>query len=410
MGLIFLLPSYNLRTMSTTPKDYGAESVALHKKLHGTLEVTSKVPLQNRDDLSVLYTPGIAAVSQAIAADPAKSFDHTIRGNSVAVISDGSAVLGLGNIGPEAAQPVMAGKTLLFKEFANIDAFPIVLGTQDATEIISTVRNLAPTFGGINLEDISAPRCFEIEAALQDLGIPVMHDDQHGTAVVVLAGLINACSVTGRTLKGSRVVVNGAGAAGVAIATALYQYAKGEITITAVDSKGIISSKRNDLNPEKQRLADLNPTVQPGTLADAIKDADIFIGVSKAGALPVSLARTMAPRSIIFALANPVPEILPDEARAAGAEVIASGRSDYPNQVNNVLAFPGIFRGALDAGATRITDGMLLAAAETLAAHVHTPSVDMVLPNPLDRGVVPAVATAVADAAKADGVIRQYPA
>ena len=386
--------------------DYATRSLEEHRRLRGKLTIHSKVELNSRDDLSTYYTPGIAAVSQAIAENPASVWDYTWRSNLVAVVSDGSAVLGLGNIGAEAAQPVMAGKAILFKEFADIDAIPIVLGTQDTATLITTIRALAPTFGGINLEDIAAPRCFEIEAALQDLGIPVMHDDQHGTAVVVLAGLLNALKVTGQKLAKCEVVINGAGAAGVAIATMLHRYSGGTCNVTLVDSKGIISESRNDLNPGKRALLTFtNQQDRSGDLAAAIQGANIFIGVSRAGALPAELVSQMVSQPIIFALANPTPEIMPDVAHAAGAAIVATGRSDFPNQVNNVLAFPGIFRGALDAQAVRITPEMLTAAAEALAGCI-TPSAESILPDPLDRNVASTVARAVAEMARGQGVVR----
>lgn len=385
--------------------DYAAHSLAEHERLKGKLELRSKAPLTTKEDLSTFYTPGIAAVSSAIAEDPAAAWKYTWRGNTVAVISDGSAVLGLGNIGALAAQPVMAGKAAIFKEFAGIDAVPIVLDTQDPEELIKTIRYLAPSFGGINLEDIAAPACFAIETALQDLGIPVMHDDQHGTAVVAAAALKNACTATGRS-GALRVVINGAGAGGTAIAEMLLTIFP-EIKIIMVDSKGIISSVRHDLNEEKQQLrARTNPDDIAGGLVDALNDADVFIGVSRAGALPAEHIARMAANPIIFALANPVPEIMPEDAKTAGAAVVATGRSDYPNQVNNALAFPGIFRGALDAGAIRITKGMLAAAVDALASFVKEPDANRLLPGALEPGVTTAVAQAVAQAARSENVTR----
>lgn len=385
--------------------DYAAHSLAEHERLKGKLELRSKAPLTTKEDLSTFYTPGIAAVSSAIAEDPAAAWKYTWRGNTVAVISDGSAVLGLGNIGALAAQPVMAGKAAIFKEFAGIDAVPIVLDTQDPEELIKTIRYLAPSFGGINLEDIAAPACFAIETALQDLGIPVMHDDQHGTAVVAAAALKNACTATGRS-GALRVVINGAGAGGTAIAEMLLTIFP-EIKIIMVDSKGIISSVRHDLNEEKQQLrARTNPDDIAGGLVDALNDADVFIGVSRAGALPAEHIAHMAANPIIFALANPVPEIMPEDAKTAGAAVVATGRSDYPNQVNNALAFPGIFRGALDAGAIRITKNMLAAAVDALASFVKEPDANRLLPGALEPGVTTAVAQAVAQAARSENVTR----
>ncbi len=386
--------------------DYAAASLEEHRKLKGKIEMKAKASVTTKDDLATFYSPGVGAVSSAIAENPHLSWDLTWRSNTVAIVSDGSAVLGLGNIGALAAQPVMAGKALLFKEFAGIDAIPLVLDTQDTQEIIDTVTRLAPSFGGINLEDISAPRCFAVEAALQDLGIPVMHDDQHGTAVVVVAGLLNAMRALNLNLAETKIVVNGAGAGGTAVTDMILATAPG-VDITVVDSKGIIGPDRSDLNPEKQQLLGrTNPRHLTGSLEAALEGAQIFIGLSKAGALPASLMGKMAANPVIFALANPVPEIMPDEAKAAGAAIVATGRSDFPNQVNNVLAFPGIFRGALDAGATKITQGMLNAAVTALAQAVPTPTPDLILPNPLDKQVVPRIAAAVAAAAQAEGCIR----
>jgi malate dehydrogenase (oxaloacetate-decarboxylating) len=341
-------------------------------------------------------------VCEAIAARPERVFDLTVRGNAVAIVSDGSAVLGLGNIGAEAAMPVMEGKALLFQEYAQITGFPICLATQDAREIIQAVRWIAPSFGGINLEDISAPRCFEVEAGLQDLGIPVMHDDQHGTAVVVLAGLINAAKVVGRDLADLTVVVNGAGAAGAAIAKLLRCIGQDPSVCIPVkellicDSKGILGPHRDDLADYKRELLSYsNRRRREGLLADALVDADVFIGVSKGNLLNADHIRSMAPDPLVFGLANPIPEILPDAALAAGAMVVGTGRSDFPNQINNVLAFPGIFRGALDARRPRITEHMKIAAAHALARMVEDPQPDMVLPSPLDKAVAHRVADAV---------------
>jgi len=376
------------------------EAIKLHKEKRGKLEIKSKVALATKKDLSLAYTPGVAAVSSAIAKDKSKVYDYTIKQNSVAVVTDGSAVLGLGNIGPEAALPVMEGKAILFKEFADIDAYPICLATQNSDEIISIVKNIAPGFGGINLEDISAPRCFEIEQALQEIGIPVMHDDQHGTAVVVLAGLINATKVVGKELTQLKVVINGSGAAGMAIAKLLLCLGYEKKTCTPVkeiilcDSKGIIYERRNDLNKYKKELAKAtNRKKIKGTLEDALQGADVFIGVSVGGALKKEYIKKMADKPIIFAMANPTPEIMPDEAK--GAAVIATGRSDFPNQINNVLAFPGIFRGALDAKATQITCGMKLAAAHAIADCVAKPTKENIIPSPLEREVAKKVSEAV---------------
>lgn len=375
--------------------DVYRDSLELHRSRRGKLAVSSKVSLKDRSDLSLAYTPGVAAVSQAIAQDRGLAYEYTMKRNAVAVVTDGSAVLGLGNIGPEAALPVMEGKAILFKEFAGIDAIPLCLATQDAEEIIRTVKLVAPAFGGINLEDIAAPRCFEIERRLiEELDVPVLHDDQHGTATVVLAALINALKVRRAEAAAARVVINGAGAAGTATAQLLRQAGFKDIIIC--DSRGIISKSRPDLNESKQHLAETtNPRALSGLLGDALRQADIFIGVSVKGALRREMVLTMNPGPIIFAMANPVPEIMPDEAKAAGASVVATGRSDFPNQVNNVLAFPGIFRGALDNGVKRIESSMLIAAARNLAASVPRPSADRILPNALDRSVVAKVAAAI---------------
>ncbi len=386
--------------------DFFERSLIVHEQLRGKLSVVTKVPVATRDDLSVAYTPGVARPCEEIARDKRRARDLTIKRNSVAVVSDGSAVLGLGNIGPLAAIPVMEGKCLLFKEFAGIDAWPICLETQDENEIVDTVRRIAPVFGGINLEDISAPRCFGVEQKLQDLGIPVFHDDQHGTAIVLLAGLINAAKVTGKDITKLRVVVNGAGAAGTAIARLLRCVGHDSAVcvpvedIVVCDSKGAIHSQRSDL-PEykRQLLKHTNRDDRAGSVQDVLAGTDVFIGVSKANLLNAADVRRMAKDPIILAMANPVPEIMPDEARAGGASVVGTGRSDFPNQVNNVLAFPGIFRGALDVGAERVSESMKIAAAHALADAVQEPSVDQILPDPLDRTVAPQVARAVRDAA-----------
>lgn len=375
--------------------DYGIRSLALHRQLGGKLEVRSKAPLETREDLSLAYTPGVGQVSVEIGVHPEAVWEYTIKKNTVAVVSDGSAILGLGNLGAAAAIPVMEGKAALFKRFANIDAFPICLNTQDTEEIIRIVQAIAPVFGGINLEDISAPRCFEIERRLADLlDIPVVHDDQQGTAVVVLAALTNALRVNNLTLSEVRVVINGAGAAGTAVSRLLLQ--AGVRNIVVCDSKGIVESGRPDLNEEKQALArDTNPEGRTGGLADALKDAQVFIGLSKAGVLNADLIRQMAPQPIIFAMANPMPEIMPEDALAAGASIVATGRSDFPNQINNVLAFPGIFRGALDHRVRRMTPAMLHKAALALAACVSEPTVDKIIPSPFDPGVMESVANAI---------------
>ena len=385
--------------------DFDALSLELHEKHKGKLEVRSKVALRDRADLSAAYTPGVAAVCEEIQRDPQRANDLTMKGNSVAVVSDGTAVLGLGDIGPLAALPVMEGKAILFKEFADIDAFPIVLATKDPLEIIKTVERIAPTFGGINLEDIAAPKCFEIEDALQNIGIPVFHDDQHGTAIVLLAALLNACKVTNKKAEDLRVVINGAGAAGTAIAKLLRCVGHDPNVCIPVkdvlvcDTKGVICRKRTDLNHAKKLLlVYTNREDLSGTLQDALKGADVFIGVSVGNLLHENDVKTMAQGPIVFALANPDPEILPDVAKSAGASVVGTGRSDLPNQVNNVLVFPGVFRGALDAKATKITEHMKIAAAHALAECVEGLSAEKVLPASLDRSVAPRIAAAVARA------------
>jgi malate dehydrogenase (oxaloacetate-decarboxylating) len=382
--------------MKQNPKNaLGKRSLALHKRLHGKIAITGKTDVKTREDLSISYTPGVAAVSSFLALHKDKLRDYSIKRNTVAVVSDGSAVLGLGNIGPEGAIPVMEGKALLFKKFANIDAFPIVLATQNVDEIVATVKNIAPIFGGINLEDISAPRCFEVERRLKkELDIPVMHDDQHGTAMVVLAGLINACKVVGKKLAKSRVVISGAGAAGTAVGELISKYGVGDLII--LDSVGIISRDRNDLNvPKQELLAFTNKENKSGGLTEAITGADIFIGVSKPGLLTLEHVSLMNNKSIIFAMANPVPEMMPDVALKAGAAIVATGRSDFPNQINNVLGFPGIFRGALDNNVCDITDTMLIRAAEKLAKVVKKPSATNIIPSPFDKKVVKAVSSSI---------------
>ena len=375
--------------------DYNKLALELHEKYKGkiTTSLRDKEEL-NRDKLSAYYSPGVGAVSQAIAENPADLPKYTWTNNLVAVISDGSAILGLGNLGPKAAMPVMEGKALLFKHFAGVDAVPIVLDVHEPEEIIATVKAIAPSFGAINLEDIAAPKCFEIEEQLKaELDIPVFHDDQHGTAVVVLAGLINAAKLTGRNLADCKFVVIGAGAAGTAIIKLLNLY--GAKNIVAVDSRGIVGKSRTDLNAEKTALLEYVDASQSGSIEDAITDADVFIGVSRAGLLTPELVQKMAKDPIVFALANPVPEIMPDVAKQAGVAIIGTGRSDFPNQVNNSLAFPGIFRGALDHGVKKITDQHKLAAAEALANLVENPTVDKVVPTAFDEGVVEAVANVI---------------
>ncbi len=370
-------------------------ALELHKKYKG--KITTKLRDDEeltRDKLSAYYTPGVAAVSKAIAEDPTKLKEYTWTNNLVAVISDGSSVLGLGNIGPKASMPVMEGKALLFKHFANIDSVPITLDINSADEAVAAIKAIAPSFGAINLEDFAAPQCFEIEEKLKaELDIPIFHDDQHGTAIVVLAGLINATKVTGKNLNTSRAVFSGVGAAGVAVMKLVKLYAP-YITIVAVDSQGIISHERQDLNETKQKLINENviSSTQTGDLTEAIREADIFVGVSRAGLLSTDMVKSMNDQPIIFALANPTPEIMPDEAKAAGAAVIATGRSDLPNQVNNALAFPGIFRGALDNNVQQITDEHKLAAAQAIAELVENPTPDEIIPSVMNDQLVPAIA------------------
>lgn len=378
------------------------QALAISKQLHGKFEVRSKVAINSMADLSVAYTPGVAAVCTAIANNKESVYEYTSKRNLVAVITDGSAVLGLGNIGPEAAIPVMEGKAILFKEFANVDAIPLSLNTQDTDEIVSHIAALAPSFGGINLEDISAPRCFEIEKRLQALlDIPVFHDDQHGTAIVVLAALYNALLVVDKKLATARIVINGGGAAGLAIANMLL--ASGASNLKVVDKIGILCEDDHTLPPHHLEMAQkTNREKQTGTLQDAVKGADVFVGVSAPGVLKKEWVATMAEKSIIFAMANPTPEIFPEEAKAAGAYIVGTGRSDYPNQINNVLAFPGIFRGALDARAKDITLEMQLAAAKGLASVVAKDKLapDYILPNAFEPNVAKIVAESVKNAVK----------
>lgn len=375
--------------------DYKKLALQKHKELRGKISVELKDSLDSKDKLSIYYTPGVAAVSSHIAEHPEEARDYTWLNNSVAVISDGSAVLGLGNIGPYGALPVMEGKAMLFKHFAGIDAVPIILDVHSADDIVAAVTAIAPSFGGINLEDIAAPICFEVEDRLKAaLDIPVMHDDQHGTAIVVLAGLINAMKVTGRNLQDCRIVCVGAGAAGTAIMKLISLYASPEIII--VDSKGILSADRSDLNEEKKKLLEFSNTQNiSGSLDDALANADIFIGVSKAGLLTRAMIASMAKDPIIFAMANPTPEIMPDEAQAAGVAIMATGRSDFPNQVNNALAFPGIFRGALDNRVSKITDEHKIKAAEVIASLVEIPTAEQIIPSVLDDRLVPEIAKVI---------------
>ena len=375
--------------------DYNKLALELHQKYKGKITTALRDNGEiDRDKLSAYYSPGVGAVSQAIAENPADLPKYTWTNNLVGVISDGSAILGLGNLGPKAAMPVMEGKALLFKHFANVDAVPIVLDVHEPEEIIAAVKAIAPSFGAINLEDIASPKCFEIEERLKaELDIPVFHDDQHGTAVVVLAGLINAANVVGKNLRDCKVVLAGPGAAGTAIIKLLNLY--GIKNLIALDRHGALSSDRTDLSPEKTALQQYLNTSESGTLAEVLTGADIFIGVSAANSLAPEMVAAMASQPIIFALANPVPEIMPDAAISAGAAVVATGRSDFPNQVNNSLAFPGIFRGALDHGVQKITDQHKLAAAEALAALVENPTTDEVIPSPFDERVVPAVSAVI---------------
>lgn len=393
----------------TTPDtmSIGERSIARHRELGGKVGTALTAKIRDRRDLSLYYTPGVGAVSSYLAEHPDEARSMTVRRNTVAVVSDGSAVLGLGNIGPLAALPVMEGKAMLFKSLAGVDAVPVVLSTQDPDAIVATVQAIAPSFGAINLEDIAAPQCFDIERRLKTLlDIPVMHDDQHGTAMVVLAGLMNALKVRGTDHKDVRIVISGAGAAGLSITDLLLRAGFTDIVVT--DSQGAIYEGRADLNAEKAKLAELTNTVcridrddprcAVGDLAGSIAHADVFVGVSKPGVLTADMVRSMNPQPIVFALANPVPEIMPAEARQAGALVVATGRSDFPNQINNALGFPGIFRGALDRRVRSITDDMLVRAARNLAALIEHPTPGRIIPGPFDKRVVPAVADAIREA------------
>ncbi len=388
--------------------DLKQEALQLHMKHQGKIEVISKVPLKNSRDLSLAYTPGVAEPCKKIKENPDSVYEYTAKGRMVAVVTDGSAVLGLGNIGAEAGMPVMEGKAVLFKNFGGVDAFPICLDTQDVNEIVDTIKHIAPTFGGINLEDIAAPRCFEVEKRLkQELDIPVFHDDQHGTAVVVLAAIINALKIVKKDIKDVKVVISGAGAAGVAISKLLLS--AGVFDVVVCDSKGIVSRDRTDLNESKQELADIsNKQGLSGDISCALKDGDIFIGVSGPGTVTKDMIKTMAKDAIIFALANPVPEIYPDEAKQAGAKVVGTGRSDFPNQINNVLAFPGIFRGALEVRASDINEEMKLAASYAIASLI-TPeelSPEYCIPGAFDKRVAAHVACEVAKAAMKSQVAK----
>lgn len=375
------------------------KALKLHEAWNGKLETVSKVPVRSREDLSIAYTPGVAEPCKVIAENKEAAYTYTWKANTVAVVSDGSAVLGLGNIGPHAAMPVMEGKAVLFKEFGGVNAVPICLDTQDTEEIIKAVTYLAPGFGGINLEDISAPRCFEIEERLkQTLDIPVFHDDQHGTAIVVLAGIINALKIVKKQTSDCKVVINGAGSAGIAIANLLLKY--GFSNVTLCDKSGILSKTSKDLNWMQKKMMEItNPCQETGTLADAMKGADIFVGVSAPGIVTPDMVKSMNTDAILFAMANPVPEIMPDLAKEAGAKIVGTGRSDFPNQINNVVAFPGIFKGALEGRAKQITEEMKLAAAKALASLVPEEKLneDYIMPEAFDPTVAEVVAQAVKD-------------
>lgn len=382
--------------------DYNKAAIELHKKLRGKIEVVSRAETNDKDQLATAYTPGVAQPCREIAEDKSKVYDYTRKGNLVAVVTDGSAVLGLGDIGPEAGMPVMEGKCVLFKNFAGVDAFPICLDTNDVDEIVSTVKNIAPGFGGINLEDISAPRCFEVERRLQEeLDIPVFHDDQHGTAIVVSAGIMNALRVVNKKIGSVKIIINGAGSAGIAICKMLINM--GAENIVLVDKIGAICEGIDGLNPEQEKMSKVtNPERQTGSLADVMSGADVFIGVSAPNIVSEDMVKSMAANPIVFAMANPMPEIMPDKAKAAGARVVGTGRSDFPNQINNVIAFPGIFRGALDAKAKSITEDMKIAACRAIAELISDDELceEYIIPKAFDPRVAKAVADAVAKAAK----------
>ena len=386
------------------------KALQLHEEWNGKFETTPKMKIQTREDLALAYTPGVAEPCKVIAKDKEAAYKYTIKANTIAVVSDGSAVLGLGNIGAHAAMPVMEGKAVLFKEFGNVNAVPICLDTQDTEEIIKTVVNIAPAFGGINLEDISAPRCFEIETRLKELlDIPVFHDDQHGTAVVTLAAMMNALKLTGKNLKDVKVVTSGAGAAGIAIIRLLIAMGLDPHHVILCDRKGAIYEGREGLNKEKEQMAKItNSGHKAGSLADVLVGADVFIGVSAPNCVTPEMVKSMAEKPILFPMANPTPEIMPEEALAAGAYCVGTGRSDFPNQINNVLAFPGIFRGALDVHAKEINDAMKIAAAKAIASFVTDEKLcpEYIIPSALEKGVAEAVAAAVAQAAKDTGVAR----
>ena len=388
--------------------DYNQMSLKMHEENHGKLEVVSKVEINNRDDLSTAYTPGVAEPCRKIHANPADVYKYTCKANTVAVVSDGTAVLGLGDIGPEAAIPVMEGKSVLFKRFAGVDAFPICLDTKDVDEIVETVKRIAPVFGGINLEDISAPRCFEIERRLkEELDIPVFHDDQHGTAIVVSAGLINALKLVGKPFDKANVVINGAGSAGISICKLLLALGIGNVVL--VDKKGALCPGEDWMNPAQAEMAEItNKDRQTGALAEIMKGKDVFVGVSAPNIVTAEMVASMEKDPIVFAMANPTPEIMPEEAKKGGVRVMATGRSDYPNQINNVLVFPGIFRGALDAKATGITEEMKIAAAKAIASIVTDEELneEYIIPGAFDERVAKVVAKAVADEAKKLGIVK----
>ncbi len=388
--------------------DYNQASLKMHEEAGGKLEVSLKVPLETKDDLSTAYTPGVAEPCRKIHENPDDVYKYTLKANTVAVVSDGTAVLGLGDIGPLAAIPVMEGKSVLFKKFGNVDAFPICIDTKDTDEIVETVKRLAPSFGGINLEDISAPRCFEVERRLkEELDIPVFHDDQHGTAIVVAAGMMNALKIVGKKWEDINAVISGAGSAGISICKLLMSFGIGNVVM--VDTKGALVDGDPRLNPAKQEIAAItNRDKETGSLADVIKGKDVFIGVSAPGLVTSEMVKTMASDPIVFAMANPVPEIMPDEAKRGGARIIATGRSDFPNQINNVLVFPGIFRGALDARARAITEPMKEAAARAIASIVKDSELneEYIIPDAFNEEVAKAVAKAVADEAKRSGISK----
>lgn len=388
--------------------NYNELALKLHEESKGKIAVASKVSVKTRDDLSTAYTPGVAEPCRKIRDNENEVYRYTARGNLVAVVSDGTAVLGLGDIGPKAAMPVMEGKSILFKEFAGIDAFPICLDTKDPDEIVKTVKYLAPTFGGINLEDISAPRCFDIERRLKaELDIPVFHDDQHGTAIVVAAGLMNALKLVGKKPEDVHIVINGAGSAGISICRLLLQIGVGDAVL--VDRAGALAPGEDWMNPAQAEMAQItNKAQQRGPLAEIIKGKDVFIGVSAPNVVTAEMVSTMAEDAIVFAMANPTPEIMPDEAKRGGARIVATGRSDFPNQINNVLVFPGVFRGALDAYATDITEEMKIAAAYAIASIIPEDQLteEYIIPGAFDKSVVPAVAKAVSETAKKQGVVK----